>query len=161
MKPGAFTQLYVHLVFAVKNREAVLTGSIRERVFEYIGGIINDLRHKPLIINRYTDHIHIFFGLNPTLSISDTVFHIKRGSSLFINEQKLCKGHFSWQEGYGAFTYSHSDIDRVFNYIKNQTVHHSKKKFREEYVSLLNEYSVNYDNRYLFEFFLTPSEEII
>jgi putative transposase len=161
MKPGAFTQLYVHLVFAVKNREAVLTESIRERVFEYIGGILNDLKHKPLIINGYTDHIHIFFGLNPTLSISDTVFHIKRGSSLFINEQKLCMGHFTWQEGYGAFTYSHSDIDRVFNYIKNQKAHHSKKKFREEYVSLLHEYSVNYDDRYLFDFFLTPSEEII
>jgi putative transposase len=88
--------MYVHLVFAVKYREALLTGSIQDRVFEYIGGIILKLNHKPLIVNGMTDHVHILFGLNPSISISDTVYNIKRGSSLFINSEKLCSGHFAW-----------------------------------------------------------------
>jgi len=152
MKPGAFTQMYVHLVFAVKHRENVLLKSIRPRVFEYMSGIITSLGHKSIIINGVSDHVHILFGLNPAKSISDTVHDIKRGSSLFINENKLLPGKFYWQEGYGAFTYSRSDIDNVYRYIENQEIHHAKKTFQKEYISILKKYEIEYDSRFLFEF---------
>jgi putative transposase len=153
MKPGAFTQMYVHVVIAVKNREAVLSKSIRSRVFEYIGGINSNLKHKSLIVNGVSDHVHLLFGLNPVISVSDTIYHIKRGSSLFINSEKLCRGHFSWQEGYGAFTYSRSQLDNVYNYIKNQELHHSRKSFEDEYLLLLKEFDIEYDKMFLFDFF--------
>jgi REP element-mobilizing transposase RayT len=103
MKPGTFTQMYVQLVFAVKNRDAVLTKNIRKRVFEYMSGIITNLKHKSIIVNGTSTHVHILFGLNPSISVSDTVHDIKRSSSLFINNEKLCPYRFSWQEGYGGF----------------------------------------------------------
>ena len=108
MKPGTFTQMYVQLVFAVKGRDAALTTIIRPRVFEYMSGILTNQRHKSIIINGISNHVHILFGLNPSIAVSDTVHEIKRSSSLFINKQKLCPERFSWQEGYGAFTYSRS-----------------------------------------------------
>lgn len=153
MKPGTYTQIYVHIVFAVNNRENILSKNIRPRLFEYISGIVKNLKHKPLIVNGYIDHIHIFLGLNPAVSVSDTVHDIKRGSSLFINENKLVRGRFSWQEGYGAFSYSRSQIDDVFRYIENQESHHSKGTFREEYVSLLRKNDIDFDQRFLFEFY--------
>ena len=152
MKPGTFTQMYVHLVFAVKNREAMLTKSIRDQVFEYIGGINSNLKHKSIIVNGMSDHVHILIGLNPTISISDTVYHIKRGSSLFINSNKLCSGHFSWQEGYGAFTYGRSQLNDIYKYIENQEIHHTKKSFKSEYISFLEKFETDYDPIYLFDF---------
>lgn len=153
MKPGAYTQLYVQLVFAVKNRNAVLNKEIRLRVFEYMSGILREMKHKSIIINGVSDHVHVFVGLNPVKSISDTVHDLKRSSSLFINNEKLCMGKFSWQEGYGAFTYSRSHIDNVYRYIQNQEEHHNRKNFREEYVEFLEKYEVEYDERFLFDFF--------
>jgi putative transposase len=153
MKPGTFTQMYVQLVFAVWNRENSLTREIRPRIYEYISGILTSLGHKTIAINGISDHIHILFGLNPSKSISDTVHDIKRGSSLFINQNKLVKGRFSWQEGYGGFTYSKSQLDNVFKYIKNQGTHHSKRNFQEEYLSLLEKYEIKYDPKFLFEFY--------
>lgn len=153
MKPGTFTQMYVHLVFAVWNRENLLKKEIRPRIYEYISGILTSLGHKTIAINGISDHIHIFFGLNPAKSISDTVHDIKRGSSLFINQNGLITGRFSWQDGYGGFTYSRSQIENVFKYIQNQETHHSKRNFQEEYLSLLEEYELKYDPRFLFEFY--------
>lgn len=153
MKPGTYKQLYVQLVFAVKNRDAVLNKDIRFRVFEYLSGILREMKHKSIIINGVSDHVHIFVGLNPARSISDTVHELKRSSSLFINNEKLCMSKFSWQEGYGAFTYSRSHIDNVYKYIKNQEEHHRKITFREEYLDFLEKYEVEYDERFLFEFF--------
>jgi len=153
MKPGSFTQLYVQLVFAVKNRDAVLDKSCRSRVFEYMGGITNNMKHKTIIINGVSDHAHIFLGLNPSKSISDTVFEIKRSTSLFINSEKLCTFKFEWQEGYGAFTYSHSQIGNVYNYIKNQDEHHAKNSFKEEYIQFLRKFEIDHDTRFLFDFF--------
>jgi putative transposase len=98
MKPGTFTQMYVQLVFAVQNREAQLTKPFRNQIFEYIGGINTNLKHKSIIVNGVSTHVHILIGLNPSVSVSDTVYHIKRSSSLFINKEKLCPGRFSWQE---------------------------------------------------------------
>ncbi len=152
MKPGTFTQMYVQMVFAVKNREAVLNKSIRNRVFEYISGIITEMKHKSIIVNGVSNHVHIFIGWNPTKSVSDTVHEIKRGSSLFINSQKLCLGKFAWQEGYGAFTYSRSQLETVYNYILNQEQHHKKVIFKDEYIQLLKKFEVEYDERFLFNF---------
>jgi REP element-mobilizing transposase RayT len=152
MKPGTFTQMYVQLVFAVKNRDAVLTKNFRTRVFEYISGIITNLKHKSIIVNGTSNHVHILIGLNPSVSISDTVHDIKRSSSLFINNGKLCPGKFSWQEGYGGFTYSRSQIADVYNYIENQESHHKKKTFREEYIDILTKYEIEFDPQFLFDF---------
>jgi len=145
--------MYVHLVFAVRNRENVLKKEIRPRIYEYISGILTSLGHKTIAINGTSDHIHVFFGLNPSKSVSDTVHDIKRGSSLFINENKLVNGRFSWQEGYGGFTYSRSQVEDVYKYIQNQETHHAKRSFREEYLSFLEKYAIDYDPRYLFEFY--------
>ncbi len=153
MKPGAFTKMYVQLVFAVHKRENILFKSIRPRIFEYISGIIRDQKHKSIIVNGTSDHIHILYGLNPAVSVSDTVHDIKRGSSLFINNNKLVPGKFSWQEGYGGFTYSRSQIDNVYRYIENQELHHSKIVFREEYLKLLEENEIDFNSEYLFEFY--------
>ena len=153
MKAGTFTQLYIQFVFSPKNRSALLIQPFRQRIFEYMGGIVSHLGHKLIIINGTTDHVHLFIGLNPKLSISDTVHEIKRGSSLFINENKLLPCKFEWQNGYGAFSYSRSHIDTLYNYIKNQEAHHQKRTFREEYLDLLKTYDIEFDDQYLFEFF--------
>jgi putative transposase len=153
MKPGTFTQMYVQVVFSVKNREAILSKAIRNQVFGYIGGIKTNLKHKSILINGISDHVHILFGLNPSVSVSDTVYHIKRCSSLFINKEQSCPGYFSWQEGYGAFTYSRSQLDNIYKYIENQEEHHRRESFRTEYISFLEKEEAIYNPRYLFDFF--------
>ena len=152
MKPGTFTQMYVQLVFAVKNRDAVLHKGIRNRVFEYMSGIISEMKHKSIIVNGVSNHVHILLGLNPSKSISATVHDIKRSTSLFINNEKLCPGKFAWQEGYGGFTYSRSQLDIVYNYILNQEKHHNKKTFKEEYIQFLEKFEVEFDEKFLFNF---------
>jgi len=152
MKPGTFTQMYVQLVFAVKNRDAVLKEDIRKRVFEYMSGIITNMKHKSMIINGTSNHVHILFGLNPSVSVSDTVHDIKRSSSLFINTEKLCPCRFSWQEGYGGFTYSRSQIADVYSYIENQEPHQKKRSFREEFIDILTKNEIEFDQKFLFDF---------
>jgi REP element-mobilizing transposase RayT len=153
MKPNAYTQIYIQLVIAVKFREAVLERKIRPQIFEYISGIVSNFKHKSIIVNGVSNHAHIFYGMNPNVSVSDTVHDIKRASSLFINENHFCKGTFGWQDGYGAFSYSRSQIEDVYNYIKNQEAHHSKRTFREEYIDFLKKFQVDYKECYLFDFF--------
>jgi REP element-mobilizing transposase RayT len=152
MKPGVFTQMYVQMVFAVKNRDAVLHKGIRQRVFEYMSGIVSDMKHKSIIVNGVSNHVHIFLGLHPTVSVSDTVYEVKRGSSLFINNQKLCLGKFAWQEGYGSFTYSKSQINDVYNYILSQEQHHKNVTFKDEYITFLRKFMVEFEDRFLFDF---------
>jgi len=153
MKPGVYTQLFTQLVFAVKDRECILSELKRKEVFSYMSGMLTNKKHKSIIVNGYSDHVHVFFGLNPVMSISDIVADLKRSSSLFINEKKWLKGKFQWQEGYGAFSYSKSHLENVYNYILNQNEHHKKRPFKEEYLDLLKKFEVEYDERYLFEFF--------
>jgi putative transposase len=153
MTSETFTQLYIHLVFAVKYREHVLHKGIRNRVYEYMSGIIRNQKHKSIIINGMPDHVHILLGLNPSVSISETVQFLKRNSSLFINSEKLCMGRFAWQPGYGAFSYSRSQLENVYHYIENQEIHHKMKSFREEYLEFLKRFQIKYDRKYLFEFF--------
>lgn len=149
MKPGTFTQMYVQLVFAVKGWDAALTTIIRPRVFEYMSGILTNQRHKSIIINGISNHVHILFGLNPSISVSDTVHEIKRSSSLFINKQKLCPERFSWQEGYGAFTYSRSQLNDLYKYIENQENHHKNRTFRDEYIDYLNTNEMGFNEEFL------------
>jgi putative transposase len=155
MKPGCYTQMYVHLIFAVKFREAVLNKNIRGRVFEYMSGILAQQKHKSIIVNGVSNHVHILFGLNPSISVSDTVHALKRSSSILINTEKLCFGKFAWQEGYGAFTYSHSQLNDIYKYIQSQEEHHKKKSFKDEYIEFLSKYEIENDQRFLFNFLET------
>jgi putative transposase len=149
---GTYSQIYIQIVFAVKYRQRSIQKEWKEELNKYIAGIIKNKGHKPLIVNGVEDHIHVFVGLKPSMSISDLVRDIKNNSSNFINDNKWVQGKFAWQEGYGVFSYSHSEVESVYNYIKNQEEHHKKKLFREEYVDVLKKFEVEYDDKYLFEF---------
>jgi putative transposase len=148
---GTFSQVYIQIVFAVKGRENLISKSWRDDLHKYIAGIIKGKEQKPIIVNGMPDHIHAFVGLRPSMPISDLVRDIKNNSSNFINEHKFVKGKFSWQEGYGAFSYSHSHIGRVYDYILNQEEHHMKKTFKEEYSELLKKFEIEHNEKYLFE----------
>jgi REP element-mobilizing transposase RayT len=124
-----------------------------EQIFKYISGTVTNLKNKSIIVNGVEDHIHIFIGLHHTLSISELVGTIKKSSSSFINDKKWFYGKFSWQDGYGAFTYSRSQIEKVYQYIQNQEDHHKKTTFRKEYITLLEKFGIEYDEKYLFTFF--------
>ena len=117
---------------------------------KYITGIVQHYNHKIVAINAMPDHVHVLIGMRPTQTVSDLMQDIKSGSSKWINESKLVKGKFEWQEGYGAFSYSSSQIDDVVKYIENQEEHHRKRTFREEYVDFLQKFKVDYDERYVF-----------
>jgi len=154
MKPGVFTQMYVQIVFAVKYRQCFLRyKEYNEQIFKYISGTVTNLKNKSIIVNGVEDHIHIFVGLHHTISISDLVGTIKKSSSSFINDKQWFHEEFSWQDGYGAFTYSRSQVERVFRYIKNQEEHHKKTTFKKEYIMLLEKFGIEYDEKYLFKFF--------
>jgi putative transposase len=148
---ATFSQLYIHLVFAVQQRQSLIMDEWKDELYKYIGGIIKSKKQKPIIINGMCDHIHIFVGLTPSYTISTLVREIKSNSTLFINSKKLQPKRFGWQEGYGAFSYSQSHVGHLYNYILNQPVHHKKTTFREEYVSLLRNFEIPYEERYLFE----------
>ena len=148
---GTFSQIYIQYVFAVKGRENLLQKPWRDSVFKYISGIIKGKNQKPIIVNGVADHVHVFAGIRPDLKPSELVRDIKNNSSNFINEQKFVRGRFSWQEGFGSFSYSHSQIDQVYQYILNQEEHHKKKSFREEYLDFLKKFDVEYDEKYLFD----------
>ena len=150
---GTFTQLYVQAVFAVRGRENLISPVWADRLYSYMGGIINAKKQKPIIINGMPDHVHVFFGLRPGMSISDLIRDLKSSSTNYINDNRLVKGKFFWQDGFGAFSYSQSHIDRVYQYIKNQQEHHKKKTFRDEYKELLTRFQIEHDDRYLFDFY--------
>ena len=148
---GTFSQLYIQVVFAVKGRENLLQKPWREEVFKYMSGIIKGKNQKPIIVNGVTNHVHLFIGLKPSMPLSDLIRDVKNNATNFINENKFLKGKFSWQEGYGAFSYSHSQLDTVYQYILNQEEHHKKKTFKEEYLDFLQKFEIEYDERYLFD----------
>jgi putative transposase len=148
---GTFSQIYIQIVFAVKGRENIISKVWKDDLHKYIAGIIKGKEQKPIIVNGMPDHIHVFVGLRPSMPISDLVRDIKNNSSNFINNNKLVKGKFSWQEGYGAFSYSHSQIGQVYDYILNQEEHHKKRTFREEYLELLKKFEIEYNEKYLFD----------
>ena len=148
---GTFSQIYIQVVFAVQGRQNLLQREWRQEVFKYMAGIIKNKGQKPIIINGVEDHVHIFLGLKPAMALSDLVRDIKNNSSNFINEHNWIKGKFNWQEGYGAFSYSHSQIEAVYNYIQNQEQHHKQQTFKEEYLDFLKKFEIEHDAKYLFE----------
>ena len=149
--PGTFSQIYIQVVFAVKGRENLISKAWKDDLHKYIAGIIKGKGQKSIIVNGMPDHIHAFIGLKPSMSISDLVRDVKNNSSKFINENKLVKGKFNWKEGYGVFSYSHSQIENVYNYILNQEEHHKIKSFREEYVEFLKKFEIEHNEKYLFD----------
>jgi putative transposase len=147
---NTYTQIHLQFVFAVKYRAAVIDKSWKDELYKYITGIVQNNKHKMLCINGVADHIHIFIGMKPTQSISDLLQDIKGSSSKWINEKGFIKGKFEWQEGYGAFSYSMSHIQNVIRYIENQEEHHRKKSFLEEYIDFLEEFEIEYNERFIF-----------
>lgn len=145
-----YTQLYVHIVFAVKYRDASISGEWDERLRKYITGIVQHNRHKLIAINNMPDHMHLFVGLNPAQSISALMQQVKGDSSEWINKERLTKQRFRWQEGYGAFSYARSQMDTVVRYIQNQQIHHKRKKFLAEYQEMLDSFGVRHDQSRIF-----------
>jgi REP element-mobilizing transposase RayT len=140
-------------VFAVKYRESLIAAAWEDELYKYITGIVQNNGSKMLAINGMSDHIHIFTGYKPTVSMPDLIKDVKVASSLWINDRGLAKKKFSWQEGYGAFSYSRSHLDIVCRYVANQKAHHQKKTFKLEYLELLKKFEVEYNEKYLFDFF--------
>ena len=148
---STYSQIYIQIVFAVKGRENLIVKSWSEDLHKYISGIITHKGQKSIIVNGVSDHIHAFVGLKPSMAISDLVRDIKNNSTNFINGQGYLRGNFLWQEGYGVFYYSHSQIENVYNYILNQEQHHHRRTFKEEYLEFLEKFQIEFDEKYLFE----------
>jgi REP element-mobilizing transposase RayT len=146
-----YSQIYIHYVFAVKGRECLLHKDWRHEVFQYIAAIIKTKNQKPIIVNGMSDHVHALVGLSTTISVSDLIRDVKNNSSKFINNKKYLKPKFEWQEGFGAFSYAHSQLDTVYKYILNQEQHHQNHSFKDEYIEMLKKFQVDYKEQYLFE----------
>lgn len=150
---NTYTQCYIQVVFAVKNREYLIPNDHKDEVYKYMTGIIQSYKHKLLAINGMPDHVHIFIGLHPQQSLSNLVYEVKTSSTKFIKRQDWMCFNFSWQKGFGAFSYSRSQVDTVCKYIARQEEHHRKKSFRNEYLKMLEDFDVGYNPQYLFDFF--------
>ncbi|HEY3853103.1 MAG TPA: IS200/IS605 family transposase [Verrucomicrobiae bacterium] len=145
------SQIYVHIVFAVESRASVLPSSHKEELHKFITGIVRKRGQKLIAINSMPDHVHMLVGQKPDIALSDLVRDVKAGSSKFINENRWIAGRFNWQEGFGAFSYSHSQLQNVTRYVKNQEQHHRKRTFRDEYIEMQEKFKVDYDDRYIFQ----------
>jgi putative transposase len=151
--PGTFSQVYIQYVFAVKGRQNFIKKDFDQELYKYISGIITGKEQKSLAVNGMPDHVHVLVGLKPAMRISDLIRDIKNNSSNFINEKGWLKQKFSWQDGYGGFSYSQSNFGKVIDYIKNQKQHHAKRTFRQEYLSFLRKFDIPFEDKYLFEFY--------
>ena len=147
---NTYTQIYIQAVFAVQSRQNLISKDHKEELHKYITGIIRNKKQKLIAIKSMPDHIHIFIGMRPSIALSDLIRDIKSNSSSFINEKRWFRGKFNWQEGFGAFSYGHSQIDAIIKYIQNQEKHHAKKTFKEEYLKMLKKFNIEYDDKYLF-----------
>jgi putative transposase len=148
---NTYTQIYIQVVFAVEGRQNLVLPEHNDELQKYITGIVSAQKQKLIAINNMPDHLHLLVGLRPDSCLSDLVRAVKAGSSKFINEKRWVIGKFSWQEGFGAFSYSRSQLGTVVRYIENQQIHHAKRSFRQEYVALLEKFGVEYDARYIFK----------
>ncbi|MEJ2048325.1 MAG: IS200/IS605 family transposase [Calditrichota bacterium] len=148
---NTYTQIYVQIVFVVQGRLNLIKNEHKDELHKYTTGIINKKNQKLISINCMPDHVHIFIGIKPNIAISDLARDIKNNSSKFINTQKWIVCKFNWQRGFGAFSSGHSQIDTVVKYIKNQERHHTHKSFREEYLEFLERFSVEYNEKYIFD----------
>lgn len=150
---NTYTQLYIQIIFAVKGRQNLLPKAHRAEIFRYMAGVIKERSHKVIIINGVSDHVHLFIGYNPAQSIAKLVNEVKTATTKFIKKQAWMHYDFAWQKGYGAFSYARSQVDRVYSYIENQEAHHKKKSFSEEYREFLENFEIEYQEEYLFEFY--------
>jgi REP element-mobilizing transposase RayT len=147
---NTYTQIYIQVIFAVEGRQSLLAPDHNDELQKYIAGIVSGRKQKLIAINNMPDHVHLSIGLRPDISLSELVRDVKSCSSKFINGKRWVPGRFSWQEGFGAFSYSRSQLGAVIRYIENQQQHHSRKSFRQEYIELLERFEVKYDPRYIF-----------
>lgn len=150
---NTYTQISIHAIFVVGHRENLITKEWRDRLHSYISAVLKNESVTSLAVGGWLDHVHVFFGMPPKKNISDLMRVVKTNSSKWINENGFVKGKFQWQEGYAAFSYSRSQRNTVINYIMNQEEHHKNKSFKEEYIDLLKNFEVDYDEKYLFEFY--------
>ena len=141
---GTFSQMYVHVVFSVKQRASLIHPEWEERLYQYITGIVREKNQKMLAINGMPDHLHFLIGMKPVCCLSDLVREVKKSSNQFINENRFAKFNFNWQEGYGAFTYNHSQLIAIINYIMNQKEHHKHITFQDEYIRLLKDNNLDH-----------------
>ena len=149
---NTFSQIYIQTVFAVSGRDSLIRPEFKEELYKYITGIVRNDGHKLISINGMPDHVHILIGLKPAMALSDLVRDIKADSSNSINKNKWVRGKFSWQEGYGAFSYGHSQLDTIIRYIQNQERHHQRRSFKSEYLSFLRKFDIAFEDKYVFEF---------
>lgn len=147
---NTYSQIYIQAIFAVEHRAELIQPQWKEDLFKYIAGIFRNKKQKLIAIGGIEDHIHLLFGLRPSVAISDLIRDVKSDSTEFVNKKRFVPGRFSWQEGFGAFSYSRSDLDTVAKYVLDQEKHHKKRSFRDEYVTLLDRFEVEYEDRYLF-----------
>lgn len=150
---NTYSQINIHCVFAVKGRENIITKNFRDDLHKYMHGILKNDSIYPLAIGGWKDHVHVFFELPPSMKISDIMRDLKAVTSKWINDNKLVRGKFQWQEGYGAFSYSRSQRNNVIQYIINQEQHHRIKTFREEYLDMLRKFEIEFKDEYIFEFY--------
>ena len=148
---GTFSQIYIQVIFAVKARNSLIGKEWEEELYRYITGIVQNKGQKMLAIQGIPNHIHFLIGMKPSCCLSDLVREVKKSSNSFIKEKKFSKFKFDWQEGYGAFSYSHSALDNVIAYVMNQKEHHKKRTFKEEYMEFLNRFEIEFKDEYLFE----------
>ncbi len=148
---STYTQIYIQVVFAVKYRQSLILPTWETELYKYITGIVQNKEQKMLAINGMPDHLHFLIGMKPSCCLSDLVREVKKSSNEFINEKGFCPSKFQWQEGFGAFSYSHSSLDNVIGYIMRQKEHHKKQTFKDEYLTFLKNFSIEYKDEYLFE----------
>ena len=149
---NTYTQIYIHAVFAVEGRQSLIAPEHKIEIYKYMTTTIQNQKNKVMAINGMPDHVHLLIGLNPDIALSDLVRDAKSAASSLINDKGWVRGHFNWQKGYGAFSYSKSQVSRVATYIEDQERHHAKRSFRDEYEVLLKKFDVEYDPRYLFKY---------
>lgn len=146
---NTFSQIYLHIIFSVKDRERLIKENFKTELYKYISQIIQNKGQKLIVINGTDDHLHLVISINPDLSCSELVKSIKVSSSKWINEKRFIRTKFQWQEGYGVFSYSKSQMKSLINYVNNQEEHHRRKSFKEEYLELLNKFDIDYDEKYV------------
>ena len=149
---NTFSQIYIQVVFAVTGRMSLITKDYKEELHKYITGIVRNKGQKLISINGIPDHLHILIGLRPAMALADLVREVKSDSSDWINRRKLSRGKFAWQEGYGAFSYGHSQLDMIIRYIQNQERHHKRRSFKDEYLTLLKKFEIEFKEEYVFKF---------
>ena len=155
---NTFSQIYIQTVFAVSSRQSLIKPAFQEDLFKYIAGIVRNQKQKLIAINGMPDHIHILIGLKPSMALADLVRDIKAESTTHINKNRWVHGRFSWQEGYGAFSYGHSQLNTIIRYVQNQEKHHERRSFKNEYFALLRKFDIAFEDKYVFDFIENPTQ---